>query len=82
MKRLKAVNPDNCNNILQELNIVSIQDLRKYILYEWLKLSNSEDINIKIQALKEISRYLFGNHLSIGNELTNENPLNLNFTNI
>jgi hypothetical protein len=62
-------------DILTELNIKSIQDLRKYVLYQWLELSQSDEAGTRILALKEMSRYLFntsGACIVLGNDLENE----------
>jgi hypothetical protein len=63
-------------NKLKALKINSNKDLRQYILNSWLELTESEKPEIKIQALKEISKYLFHisncNDISIAKDLKNE----------
>jgi len=72
MKALKLVNTDLTRNILKELQIESIQDLRNYVLNEWLKLSQSDEQAIRIIALKEMSKYLFTSYILLGNELESD----------
>ena len=72
MKALKLVNPDSTRNFIKELQIESREDLRNYILNEWLKLSQSDEQAIKITALKEISKYIFTRYITIDDVLDNE----------
>ena len=65
---------------VKELKINSIQDLREYVLNSWLELSQSDEPDTKIKALKEMSRYLFntsGACIVLGNDLRDENPYDL-----
>lgn len=72
MKTLKLVNPDLTRNILKELQIESEQDLRNYVLNEWLKLSQSDEQATRIIALKEMSKYLFTSYILLGRDLEND----------
>lgn len=58
--------------ILVKLGIETIEDLREYVLTQYLELMQSEKPEIKMQALKEMSRYLFntsGACIILGNDL-------------
>jgi len=66
------------SEILNKLGIKSIQDLRQYVLNQYLELIESDKIGIKMQALKEVSRYLFsttGMTNPIGADLKNEKSI-------
>lgn len=59
-------------NLIKKLNINSIQDLREYVLNAWLEMAESEKPEIRILALKEMSRYLFntsGTCIILGTDL-------------
>lgn len=66
------------SDILKSLGIESRQDLRQYILSEYLELIQSDKIEIKIQALKEVSKYLFnvtGTCNPLGTDLKNDDDM-------
>lgn len=66
------------SEILSKLGIESIKDLRQYVLSQYLELIESEKIEIKMQALKEVSRYLFnttGMCKPIGSSLKDEKSI-------
>jgi hypothetical protein len=69
------------SDILDKLGIESEQDLRQFVLCEYLELIQSEKIEIKMQALKEVSKYLFnvtGMCKPLGNDLKDEDRFNFN----
>lgn len=46
-------------SMIEELNIESSNDLRRYVLESYLELSQSSNIEHRLTALKEMSKYLF-----------------------
>jgi len=77
MKALKLVNTDISRNIQKELSIETRQDLRNYVLNEWLKLSQSDEQATRIIALKEMSKYIFTRYVTIDDVLDRENSFNI-----
>jgi hypothetical protein len=72
------MNKNNNKDLINELKINTIQDLRKYVLNNWLELTQSDEPETKIKALKEMSRYLFntsGACIVLGNDLKDEDSL-------
>ncbi|HEX2786618.1 MAG TPA: hypothetical protein VHP32_01845 [Ignavibacteria bacterium] len=61
----------------KSLNLKTLNDLRKYVLNNWLKIAESDKIEHKIIALKELGKYSFtpSNSFSAGYEriFNNEN---------
>lgn len=61
----QAGTPNKKTVLLSELGITRYSDLTSKLIYKWVELLESEDQQLRLIALKELSRFIFAKENSI-----------------